>query len=165
MYFFETLDLINVIQNVTLNLTATKEHSCCGFSFSSASITFFISSKTIIAAFLLANFLLWAWPSAVKNKLLKFRIRFRVGVEFIITDLGGPTCLLLHHCCHPVYQQLALLNNVSSVGDPLLLFSQNELEDFALMLIRTLCMVNSLITYKKLLSFEQKMGQEIVNHA
>ena len=82
-----------------------------------------------------------------------------------MTGLGGPTCLLLHHYCHPVYQQLALLNNVSSVGDPLLLFSQNELEDFALMLIRTLCMVNSLITYKKLLSCEQKMGQEIVNHA
>ena len=86
MYFFETVDLINVIQNVTL--VATKEHSCCGFSFSSASITFFISSKTIIAAFLLANFLLWAWPSAVKNKLLKFRIRFRVGVGFLMIGLG-----------------------------------------------------------------------------
>ena len=44
----------------------------------------------------------------------------------------------LPHHCRPVSQRQALLNNVSNVGDLLLQFSRNELEDFALMPIRIL---------------------------
>ena len=57
------------------------EISCCGFSFSSASITFFISSRTIIAAFLRANFLLCAAPSAAKYKFLKHNFIYSIYRE------------------------------------------------------------------------------------